>query len=466
LEREIAAVTVEMIRDAAKIESLEKELWEQRERAPPIMDGLKMEDTLVEMVVEECDKTGLSRESGLKILHTLMIEAMMQREPAARETTSPMASAAKAFELQGKGVKLIRLDIGEPDFHPPEAVVRATSDALAGFKTHYTMARGVPNLVSALQRYLERKSGFLADPNQLMVTSSGRFAVYASLATVVKEGESAIVPEPNWPAYKECLSYIGARPIVVRTELENHWAISASDVENAIQPNTKAIVLSYPGNPTGKIIDKSAFQEILGVANAHGLTVISDEIYNEYAYKPCPSILEGGAESFILTSSFSKTWAMTGFRIGYAVSSKDIIDKMLKIVSLVVTSVPEFIQYGAIAAFSSDTEVAENSKTMKERIELVADTLASYPELEFEKPDGAMYFFPRCARAGFNAAAFASRLLDEKAVSITPGMAFGNYPDFFRISLGQPAEVLKEGVNRIGDALVGPVRSFQQTLKP
>ena len=189
------------------------------------------------------------------------------------------------------------------------------------------------------------------------------------------------------------------------------------------------------------------------MANQHGLTVISDEIYNEYSYKPCPSILEGGAEKFILTSSFSKTWAMTGFRIGYAVSSKEIIDKMLKIVSLVVTSVPEFIQYGAIAAFDSETEVEENSRIMKERIEMVAGLFESIPDIEFVKPDGAMYYFPRCKRPGFNASAFATKLLEDKAVSITPGTAFGDYPEFFRISLGQPSEMLSEGVKRIGEAL-------------
>ena len=166
-------------------------------------------------------------------------------------------------------------------------------------------------------------------------------------------------------------------------------------MKEAIRPNTRAILLSYPSNPTGKIIAPAKFREILGVANDHKLTVISDEIYTDYAYAPCPSILEGGANRFILTSSFSKTWAMTGFRIGYTLSSEDVIAKMAKVQSLMVSSVPEFIQYGAIKALQSDSEVAENVASMKKRIEAASRELDAIAACGTSSPTAQCTSSPR-----------------------------------------------------------------------
>jgi aspartate aminotransferase len=189
------------------------------------------------------------------------------------------------------------------------------------------------------------------------------------------------------------------------------------------------------------------------VANDARLTVISDEIYTDYSYAPCPAILEGGAEKFILTASFSKTWAMTGFRVGYSVSSEETVTKMLKLQSLVMTSVPEFIQYGAIKALESEREVRENARVMKERIDLAAKEFDSIGGLEYLKPDGAMYFYPQAKKADFDSSAFAMKLLEEKGVSIAPGSGFGSYPRCFRISLGNSNEAIVDGIRKIGELL-------------
>ncbi|HXW37283.1 MAG TPA: aminotransferase class I/II-fold pyridoxal phosphate-dependent enzyme [Nitrososphaerales archaeon] len=439
----------EIVRLVGKEEQTVRGLSE--ETGTGVLDG----PSLIAGVLEECRLNGVSPEVGLKILHAVATDLGRSREPS--PSFSPMSSFAKAFELQKRGIKLIRLDVGEPDFHPPQAVVKATSDALFGFKTHYTVARGIPPLVSAVQSYLGSRNNYHADEKQVMVTSSGRFAIFAALSTNVREGESVVIVNPNWPAYREIVEFIGARPRLVHTSLERGWEVTPEMVEGAVGPETRALVLSYPSNPHGKIIGESTYRGILDVANRRNLLVISDEIYNEYAYKPCPSILDGGAERFVLTSSFSKTWAMTGFRIGYAVSSKEIVDKMLRVVSMAVTSVPEFIQYGAVEAFGAQAEVAENKRLMKERIEAVGAALSEVQSLEFARPDGAMYYFVRCSRPGFDAAEFSRRLLEDKGVSVTPGGAFGDYGDFFRISLGQPKEVVLEGVRKIGELLQDPV---------
>jgi len=363
-----------------------------------------------------------------------------------------MAVFAKALELQRKGVKVTRLDVGEPDFRPPGSVVEACSAALFGFKTHYTESNGIPELREAVRKYLLRKRQFQTEDDQVAITPSGRFAVYAALAGAVREGESAIVVEPNWPAYREILSELGAKVVPLRTRLEDTWEPDPRKLEKAIRPNTKVLVLSYPNNPTGKVISPELFKEIIDIANDRRLTVVSDEIYNEYSYKPCPSILDSPPRRFVLTSSFSKTWAMTGFRIGYAVSSREAIAGIVRMTSLLVTSVPEFIQYGAIKALDADSDVRSNVAAMKERIAAVDGELERIKSLEYAKPDGAMYVFPRLRHFDGGGDVFSERLLDF-GVSVTPGSSFGNYPDFFRISLGQPKETIVEGVRRIGEFL-------------
>ncbi|MCL4355440.1 MAG: aminotransferase class I/II-fold pyridoxal phosphate-dependent enzyme [Nitrososphaerota archaeon] len=455
LRVKIAETTVEIIRLAGRRNNLAREVGRLKAiESIPIEDDA-VEDSLLREVTEECDRAGVDRSAGLKMLALLLAESKKaQGIQALQSGPSPMSVFAKAVELQRGGVKLIRLDVGEPDFRPPRAVLNACSGAMFGFKTHYTEARGIPELLSALRGYLRRKSGFAATEDEIAVTPSGRFAVYASLSAVVSEGDSAIVPEPNWPAYREVLKHLGAKPIVIHGRLEDGWSLSAGEVERAIRPNTKAIILSYPNNPTGKVISQEAFREVVQVADDRGLTVVSDEIYNEYSSKPCPSVLHThtAPKKFVMTSSFSKAWAMTGFRIGYVVSSKDIIARVASMTSLVLSSVPEFIQHGAIKALDSDTEVKKNVAVMNDRVEAISRELDRIGSLEYVKPDGAMYFFPRLRKPGLTGGMLAESLL-QRGVTVTPGVAFGSYEDFFRISLGQPKEVILEGVRRMGDLL-------------
>ncbi|MDV3244062.1 MAG: aminotransferase class I/II-fold pyridoxal phosphate-dependent enzyme [Nitrososphaerales archaeon] len=451
---EIAQTTIEIVRLIAKRNGLARRVGAVKKNVSLPVEDESVEAGLVGRVIRECDTVGLERSVGLKVLHTLIAEGKrVQGVTGEQVADSPMLALEKAVGLERQGKKLIRLDVGEPDFRPPKAVLQACSEALFSFKTHYTLPRGIPELRSALRSYLKRKNSFDAKDGELLVTPGGRFAVFSALASVLREGESAIVIDPNWPAFRQALLFIGARPIVISTELEDDWDLSIEDVKKAVRPDTKAMVVSYPCNPSGKVVDPAFFRELLGVANDNGLTVVSDEIYNEYSYKACPTVLAGGAERFVLTASFSKTWAMTGFRIGYAVSSEDVVSRMANVVSLMVTSVPEFIQYGAIEALSSERESQENRTLMKERIDVAGKELARIDSLRYSEPDGGMYYFPMLAKAGMNAAEFGTRLLNEKGVSVTPGTAFGDYPRHFRISLGQPKELLVDGIRRMGELL-------------
>jgi len=458
LRREVAETTKEIIKLVAKRIELAKKIGQVKSRESLPIDNERVEDALLEEVLAECRALGLNQQLGTKILSTLLAESKkvqrMQGSAKPKPIITPMVMMAKATEIEKKGKKLVRLDVGEPDFHPPEAVLDAVSEALYSYKTYYTVGRGIPELLTALRNYLAKRYDYRdAAENQLIVTPGGRFAVYSALATVASEGDSVVVIEPNWPAYKEGLDYIGARAITVHTTLEEGWEPSPERVKAAIRPNTKAIVLSYPSNPTGKIMGKAAFKEIVGIADDRGLTVISDEIYNDYAYKPCPTILEDLPKNYILTSSFSKGWSMTGFRVGYSLAPAETSSRMLKVLGLMITCVPEFIQRGAAKALECEAEVSRNSKAMKERIDATSAELAKIDALELLKPEGAIYAFPQARDPAFDSAAFAMELLEKKGVTISPGTGFGDYPRCFRISLGQPQEVLTAGVRKIGELL-------------
>jgi aspartate aminotransferase len=458
LREEVAETTKEIIKQVARRIELAKRIGQVKSRDSLPIDNERVEDALLEEVLQECKELGLDGQLGTKILATLLAESKKaqrsQGSAKAQPLITPMVMMAKATEIEKKGKKLIRLDVGEPDFHPPKAVLDAVSEALYTYKTYYTVGRGIPELLSALRNYLAKRYNYReAAENQLIVTPGGRFAVYSALATVASEGDSVVVIEPNWPAYKEGLDYIGARPIVVRTTMEEKWQPSPEKVKAAIRPNTKAIVLSYPANPTGAIIDKAKFKEIVGIADDLGLTVISDEIYNDYAYKPCPTILEGLPRKYILTSSFSKGWSMTGFRVGYSLAPAETSSRMLKVLGLMITCVPEFIQRGAAKALECEEEVSRNSRAMKERIDATSAELRKIDALELLKPEGAIYAFPQAKDPRFDSAAFAMELLEKKGVTVSPGTGFGDYPRCFRISLGQPQEVLTAGVRKIGELL-------------
>ena len=453
LRGEVTLKTIEIIRLIGERNNLAERIGKVKTSEALPLDDEKVEDKLLREVLREGKKRGVERQLVVKILSSLISEAKRVQglDSGGGGTASPMSVLAKVVNLQREGKKVIRLDVGEPDFPPPAAVVEACHEALLGERTHYTESRGIPELVEALRAYLKSKNHFDANPEQLVVTVGGRFAVYAAIATAVKEGDSAIIIEPAWPAYREQIEFVGGKAISVQTRLEDGWGPSVEEVEERVRPNTKAIILNYPSNPTGKIAKPSLFREILRVANEHNLTVISDEVYDSYSFAPCPSILEGGADRFILTSSFSKTWAMTGFRVGYAVCDRQSADRIVRLASLMYTSVPEFIQYGAIKALQSEEEAIRNREAMRERIAVASRELDRIPGLQYYRPDGAMYVFPQSRDESFDASTFAERLLNEDGVSVIPGGGFGRYPRCFRISLGSSKEVIVEGIRRIGE---------------
>jgi aspartate aminotransferase len=447
-------------------------LADLRSKSPTLDEG-KLKESLVSSVREECRKAGLDEELGIFILNlllsrageniplatvlsvanpTIVVPRVLKTESP---TITPVSILTKAKELERSGKKLLRLDIGEPDFRPPKAVVDEITKAISSARTHYTEPRGIPELISAIQAHLLKKYNFKTEGNQIIITPGGRFAVYLALSSLLEKGGDCIVIDPSWPAYKEALGHLGRRSTIIHTKLEDKWEPSLDEIQNSITPNTKAIVLNYPSNPTGKIIKPETFYQLAKLANDRGVTVLSDEIYNDYAYTECPTILKSGSPNFVYVASFSKAWAMTGFRVGYAVGAEDVVAKMVKQQALMVTCVPEFLQLAAIKALESEKEVTENSSVMKKRIDSACKALDQIKVLEYQRPDGAMYIFPRLKPVDpeDSITAFSTRLIQEMDVTVTPGVAFGDYPEFFRISLGNSEKTIVEGIRRMRESL-------------
>jgi len=255
-----------------------------------------------------------------------------------------------------------------------------------------------------------------------------------------RPGDEIVVIEPSWPAYKDCALNAGIKVRTIKTTLETKWEPSIDQIKNTINENTKMIVLNYPNNPTGKYFPEKIQDSIIEIAKKHDLYVLSDQIYAEFAEhtkRPTSgvsfkSVLEYNYKKSIITKSFSKSYAMTGYRIGWVVAEPSIIDKMSKLQALSLTNVSEPIQYVALQAIKTEEAVAENSRIIKSRLDTLVK-IAKDIGLEFIEPDGAMYLFAKTKHKNFDATKFSEKLL-EHGVAIAPGEGFGDYKEFFRIT--------------------------------
>jgi aspartate aminotransferase len=283
-----------------------------------------------------------------------------------------------------------------------------------------------------------------------MITPGGRFAVFSAITSLLKTGQEVIIIEPAWPAYKECSDFVGARSKVLTTTLENKWAPDTERLEEMINSSTKMIVLNYPNNPTGKVLDDKTMKKIVLIAKDHGLYLLSDEVYADYVFGQFSSVLKHEYAKSIIVGSFSKRYAMTGFRVGYSIANKEIISKMAAVQAIAVTSVAEPMQRAALAAL--DVDPSENINLIKGRLDFVCSKLKKM-SLTFVEPDGAMYVYPQLPK-GEEDISLVEKLL-EKGVAIAPGSGFGDsYRRFIRISACQPEKTLERGLDVMASVIM------------
>lgn len=445
LRHQVRDITAQIMRNVHQRMELAKQIGEIKSRLGIDVKDEKVEHDIRVMVLSLADEIGMGRDFALELLNVLLAESeqvQAQKRQQKGQKQTHLGIFMKAKQLEASGKKIIHMEVGEPDYSPPAAAGDALAESFRLKQYHYTDTRGMPKLRGAIAK----KANVYED--QVMVTPGGRFAVFSAITSLLKAGQELIVIEPAWPAYKECADFIGARTKVLRTTLESKWSPDLKQLEEMVNPGTKMIALNYPNNPTGKVLDSKTMERIVSIAKDNGLYLLSDEVYADYAFKKFASIHEYGYDRSILVSSFSKRYAMTGFRVGYAVATKDIIAKMARVQAVGITSVAEPIQHAALAALGQDP--AENVKTMKKRLDFVSGKLKKM-SLRFVEPDGAMYVYPELPRG--EDISLVERLL-ERGVAIAPGSGFGDYyRQFVRISACQPEKTLEKGLDIMASAI-------------
>ena len=440
LRNKMDEVTLQMIKLLKDRTDIAKEIGEVKKNIGKVVTDETREGNLREKVISLCQEIGLDEKIATKFLNFLLNESI-KVQSSNKQTHLSIFLKAKELEQQGK--KIIHMEVGEPDFLPPTIVKNALEEVYDKGFLKYGQAKGMPIFREALAKHVNKKFSSNISQENIIVSPGARFSIFTAITTLLNPGDEMVVIEPAWPAYKDCALNSGIKVRTINTSFENKWEPSIEQIENTINSNTKMIVLNYPNNPTGKILPEKLQDQIIEIAKKNDLYVLSDEIYSEYVKTSWKSILNYNYEKSIVTQSFSKSHAMTGFRVGYAIADTSIIEKMAKLEALCLTNVSEPIQYIAMKALEADT--SNNNKTVQSRLDVLIQK-ATEMNLDIIVPDGAMYIFARVNKEGFDGVQFANSIL-EKGLAVAPGEGFGNYKNFIRISACQDEKTLIEGMN-------------------
>jgi aspartate aminotransferase len=446
---------LDIISLAGKRTALAKDVAKEKLRTGVPLVNREVEQNLRSKVTELCRKEQSDPVFALRLLNELIMESIRKQESHI-EPAKPVSAYhifVKAKELERAGREVLHLEVGEPDFGPPDAVAESLTRSVKNGHAGYTESAGIHELRAKLANQVNQKYDLDISATQVTVTVGGRFALYLSLVASIRPGDEVIVIDPSYPAYSDCIRETGGRPIHLPTRLENNWIPDSGLLEDNINQTTRMIILNSPSNPTGKVLDKSTLDMIVELAVENDIRIVSDEVYSEYASSPHTSMLQYPQCDLVYIDSFSKTYGMTGFRLGYAISDVDTIQRITQFQTLSLTCVPEFIQYSGISALDCGKDADHYAALIEKRRTTFCKKLEKMP-VSFLQPDGGFYIFPMLNNEDLNGLRFADKLLTEKGVAVVPGIAYGQeYSRFFRISVCQPEEQLIAAANRIEEAL-------------
>jgi aminotransferase len=371
-----------------------------------------------------------------------------------RISAVPPSGIRRFFDIAATMEDVISLGIGEPDFDTPEPLVRAGIEALKRGETHYTSNSGLMELRRAIAEHLDALYGQTYNPaSEILITVGVSEALYLAFAATIEAGDEVIIPEPCFVSYAPEVVFAGGIPVMVPTRAENMWQVTAADIEAALSERTKAVLLGYPNNPTGAVMSRERLNEIAALVKRHNLLVVSDELYDQLIYGTehvCFPSLSGMYSRTILLMGFSKAYAMTGWRIGYAAGPAEILGMMRRVHQYTIMCAPTISQYAALAALQDGARfVDEMHAEYERRRRLIVDGLNEIG-LTCVEPRGAFYAFPSIAVTGMDENEFAERLLQEERVAVIPGTAFGQSGrGHVRCSYATSYEKIEEALERL-----------------
>lgn len=369
---------------------------------------------------------------------------------------APASGIRKIFDLANKTPGCIRFIVGEPDFCTPGHIAQAGIDAIAQGRMRYTPNAGLPELRRLIAEKVLQRKGYAADPErEVMVTNGGMEALFLTMLALIEPGDEILMCPPLFSNYLGTAVSLGAVPVCVQCREENGFVVDPADLRAAVTSRTKAILINSPNNPTGSITGRAVLEEIAQLAEEYDLYVISDEVYQDYCYTGEPFVsfgsLPGMAKRTVLVESLSKTYAMTGWRIGYLAGPAPLVAQMIKLQEGVISSVNASAQYAAIEALSGPQDsVSEMIAVFKKRRDLLVAGVRSIPGLRCTPPGGAFYLFVNISASGLSSEEFALRLLSEVGVAVVPGSAFGPGGEgYIRISYVVSEADITEGIRRM-----------------
>jgi aspartate aminotransferase len=388
----------------------------------------------------------------------VMSKSFLVSENVARMQSSATLAAMQAAEaLRAAGADVCDFGPGEPDFDTPENIKQAAERALRAGRTKYTANAGIRELQRAIIDFYRKEFGTEYQPGEVMATAGGKQAIFNAGVTLLNPGDEVLIPKPYWVTFPEIAVFAGAKPVFIETE-ETDFVLTVGQVERAITPRTKLLILNSPSNPSGRVLPPSEFRRVMELTSERGIYVISDECYLRFVYPPgevfsAASLPAELRSRLCIAGSFSKTYAMTGWRVGYALAPADWIKAMLKVQGHSTSNTNSIAQWAAVEALTGPQEsvgimLAEYTK----RREWLLNALREIPGFKCSEPEGAFYAFPDvrgCLKKNLKTSAdFAQRLLEDEQTVVTDGAGFGA-EGFLRISYATSMAQIEEGINRI-----------------
>ncbi|MGI8784432.1 MAG: pyridoxal phosphate-dependent aminotransferase [Acidobacteriota bacterium] len=368
------------------------------------------------------------------------------------ETAFEVLAQAKALEAQGR--RIIHLEIGEPDFSTPAHVVEAAVEALRGGWHHYTAASGLLELREAIAAEILRTRGLTVSPEEIVVTPGAKPILFFSLLALVQNGDEVIYPDPGFPIYESMIRYAGGRPVPIALREELDFRMDIDELIGLVGPRVRLVILNSPNNPTGSVLERADLERLAAALAGRDIVVLSDEIYSHLLYEGAPAsiaTLGGMREQTIILDGFSKTYAMTGWRLGYGVMARQLAEQITKLMINSNSCTAAFTQKAGVAALEGDQACVDAMReTLRGRRDRVVELLNRIPGVSCRSPRGAFYVFPNVKGLGRSSSELARLLLQEAGVAVLSGTAFGRQGEgYLRISYATSTELLEEAVEKI-----------------